>query len=262
MLRALLAFTYRKRLPARFGGARVRVTPRADARLLRRGWEGIARDLMLVADRMVRPGDAVWDIGANQGIFAFLAAYRAGPGGAVRALEADPAYADMAFRSAAALGPSYAPVEVLCAAIADAPGVLLFAVSSRGHARSHLVGHGGGDAAPPAAAIRSVVAVTGDGLLAHWPAPALVKIDVEGAELAALEGCARLLRDVRPVLYVEVSERNADAVTARLRAAGYALGDLQGDGSVRPAPRCTFHTVAWPEERGDPAARAQSATRV
>ena len=49
-----------------------------------------------------------------------------------------------------------------------------------------------------------MVSVTGDFLLDHWPAPDFVKMDVEGAELLALQGAGRLLEEVRPTFYIEV----------------------------------------------------------
>jgi hypothetical protein len=37
-----------------------------------------------------------------------------------------------------------------------------------------------------------------------WPRVAMVKLDIEGAEVAALRGAAELLRSARPALLVEV----------------------------------------------------------
>jgi FkbM family methyltransferase len=61
-----------------------------------------------------------------------------------------------------------------------------------------------------------------------FPAPQLVKMDLEGGEGRALEGMARLLRDVKPILLIEVHGRIAAAETwARLATAGYAVRDLE-----------------------------------
>ncbi len=42
-----------------------------------------------------------------------------------------------------------------------------------------------------------------DGILPDLPAPRLVKVDVEGAELDVLAGATRLMREVKPVWIVE-----------------------------------------------------------
>lgn len=87
-MRRLLSFVFPKRLPRGFGQGSLLVSPRADTRVLRPGWERCAGDPMIVAERNVRPGMTVWDIGGNLGIFSAFAAARAGneydgpPGGA------------------------------------------------------------------------------------------------------------------------------------------------------------------------------------
>lgn len=243
--RELLDFEYGKRLPAEFGGAKIRVTARADRRVLRPGWNGAARDLQMVARNLVRPGMTVWDIGANLGIFSFMAAGCAGARGRVHALEADPKYADLIAHTAAGLGASYAPVDVLCAAIDARDGIRSFGISARGHARNRLVAEGtsaGGDLAT----LRSVVALRGDALLENWRAPDVVKIDVEGAEIAALEGASRLLSEIRPVLYIEIAEANAQAASEILHGHGYDLFRLEGDGSESPIGTGCFYTIARP----------------
>ncbi len=244
MLRQLLSFEFRKKLPQEFGGERIYVTGRADARVLKPGWDGAALDLQLITRTLVQPGMCVWDIGANQGILSFLAASKVGAEGAVYALEADPRYADQIFRSGLRLSPAYRPVTVLCAAISDSRDVLEFAISAKGHARNRLVQEG--DDRSGFAAVKSVIALTGDDLLERWRAPDVIKMDVEGAELAALRGCERVLSEARPVLYLEVSERTREDVTALLRGHGYQIFHLEGDGSETPVETCTFYTIARP----------------
>lgn len=56
--------------------------------------------------------------------------------------------------------------------------------------------------------------------------PSLVKIDVEGAEKLVLEGATRVLRDIRPVIIIEVTE-NADTVGAILTSNGYLISDRE-----------------------------------
>lgn len=132
----ILNIEFKKTLPKDFGSARIIVTGRADRRVLKPGWNGAAYDLQLVARKLIEPGMTVWDIGANQGLFAFMAAFKAGPTGHVYALEADPHYADLIHRSSRNLSDAYAPVDILSAAISDQNSVLRFSTSRSGHARN------------------------------------------------------------------------------------------------------------------------------
>jgi FkbM family methyltransferase len=66
-------------------------------------------------------------------------------------------------------------------------------------------------------------------------APAVVKIDVEGAEAEVIRGAAALLRTVRPILFLELHmdelERRGEstkALLAQLTAAGYRFGEPDG----------------------------------
>lgn len=102
-----------------------------------------------------------------------------------------------------------------------------------------------------------VPTVTLDQLLDATFPPELVKIDVEGAELLVLDGAERLLREVRPMLLVEVAEQNVDAATERLRRAGYRIHDASAPEKGLPdIERCTWDTLAVPAERPAPAAAA------
>ena len=243
IFRNFLNFEFRKRLPSEFGGGRIYVTGRADARVLKFGWKGAAFDLQIVTRNIIGRDMCVWDIGANQGILSFLAASKVGPSGSVYALEADPHYADLIHRSSARLPAAYQPVNVLCAAISDQPGVLEFGVSAKGHARNKLLTEGDNFEVE---AVKAVPAITGDALLDVWNAPHFVKMDVEGAEFAALSGSRRILAEVRPIFYLEVSQENVDKVSEILREFDYDIFHLKGDGQEQPIDTCSFYTIARP----------------
>jgi hypothetical protein len=68
------------------------------------------------------------------------------------------------------------------------------------------------------------------------PAPDLVKIDVEGAEAAVLDGAAEILQRTRPGLLIELHSTNR-AVAERLENLSF-VGCLLGTrGSIRTGPR-------------------------
>src|SRR5262245_60301101 len=129
-----------KRLPAEFGSTPIYVSPdarlsyffrsvgRTDSRLL--GW----------ATELVRPGEIVWDIGSNCGVFSMAAALRAGCDGAVLAMEPDPFLAQLLRRSAGGLGDSDAAIEILQAAAAERTGRGTLNIASRGRAANWLEG--------------------------------------------------------------------------------------------------------------------------
>lgn len=154
--------------------------------------------LLGLARRFVNPGDRVWDIGANVGLFAFAAASRAR---SVLAVEPDITLARLLRRTATAQG---APVDVLPLAVSSAMGVERFVIAKRSRSTNHLEGVGttmtGGTREEVI-----VPTVTLDWLATQFPPPDLVKIDIEGAELIALrQGQALLER--RPVLICEVED--------------------------------------------------------
>jgi FkbM family methyltransferase len=68
------------------------------------------------------------------------------------------------------------------------------------------------------------------------PKIGVVKIDTEGAELLVLRGAKDLLAEVKPIIYLEIEERNLKAypykvidVLNHLNAAGYRLETLDGE---------------------------------
>ena len=237
--RATHRLVLRRRLPRPFRAARIYVSSEGGLRYLRPSMEGVDPDLLRLAAELVRPGDVVWDIGANIGLFTFAAAVAAGPNGHVLALEPDALLVGLLRRSALA-NHRLGSVEVLPAAVADEIGVARFNVARRNRATSHLDGFG----TAQTGGVRTtelVPTVTLDWLAARFPMPRVVKIDVEAAELKVLNGAACVLRS-QPTIICEVTARNAEPAADLFATYGYKLYDAHQN----PAQRIPM-TIAPPD---------------
>jgi FkbM family methyltransferase len=231
----------RRRLPAPFSDARIYVSTEGGLRYLARPMSRVDPVLLRLAAEVVRPGDTVWDIGANMGLFSVAAAVVAGPAGRVLAVEPDTDLVGLLRRSAAGAG-RRAPLEILPAAVSDELSVARFHIARRNRATSHLAGFGT-EMAGGVRATRVVPTVTLDWLAERFPVPDVLKVDVEGAELAVLAGGTAVLG--RPRVICEVSAHNAVAVAELLSARGYTMydGDL-APGERVPLPSAPFNTLA------------------
>ena len=67
-----------------------------------------------------------------------------------------------------------------------------------------------------------------DSLLDCFDAPNFVKIDVEGAELMALQGSQKLINLVRPIFYIEVGEDISEEVFMIFDSANYTARSPEG----------------------------------
>lgn len=133
----------------------------------------------------IRPGDLFVDVGANQGGWTLTLA---GRGARVMAFEPVPAtLARLRENVRANAGRVGSRVTVIPLALADKPGEAAFTTDlDAGNRRRHPEeGAAGGSVV--------VRMARGEDVLAD-ESPALMKIDVEGQELAVLRGCAGLLR--------------------------------------------------------------------
>lgn len=174
----------------------------------------------------LKPGDRFLDVGANCGYLSLYAAKIVGPSGRVLAFEPNPAMRDALARNAA-LNCLADRVEILGVGLSDAPASAALHLTRGNTGAGSLRPADGTDAVP-------IELETYDRLAAAngWPAPDLVKIDVEGAEVRALRGMAGLLScSSRPRrLLCEVSEWS-------LRALGSSkdeLFDLMAGHGYRP----------------------------
>ena len=237
----------KRRLPHRVGGEHIYVSPDASLKFWK--WNLNKSDPLLFdwAVEFIRQGDVVWDIGANIGLFTFAAANLAGASGQVLAVEADIWLADLLRRSARHKSGQSAPVGVLPVAVSDSINLTRFNIAARGRSTNHLEQVQGSTQTGGVRESVMVVTVTLDWLLAGTPAPRVLKIDVEGAELQVLKGAQNLLSTVQPIILCEVSLNNAPAVADLLHAHGYTLFDLEADGASRkPLAQPTFNTLACP----------------
>jgi FkbM family methyltransferase len=239
-----------RRLPARFGALRLRVSPGASLTYYRGLRQPSFQDLYDFAEGYVQPGQTVWDVGPNMGVFTFAAAARAQIAGRVLCLEPDLWSVNLLRRSCRYNRGRAAPVDVLPVAVSDDLRLEWLNIPERCRAATHLASSEGGAGEEITGAVREqhlVPTVTLDWLAARYPIPQVIKIDVDGSEFRVLTGGLTLLRQHRPILLTEVYERNADIVTKLLHDLGYALFDYDhAEAGKRPIARTAYNTLALP----------------
>lgn len=153
-----------------------------------------------VMARALRPGDVVVDGGANVGFFTLLMAKLVGPSGWVHAFEPEPGNRKALVRNIELN--NLMQVTLCTKPLWNRPEKLLL----HRHAdpgQSAIVLEGNEDCS-------TVWATTLDHELPGGTAPRLLKLDIEGSELRALEGATKLL-DNRPPPYI-IAEMNEPAL--------------------------------------------------
>jgi len=238
----------RRRLPAKFRSLPILVTPEAGLRFWYR-MSQVDPLLYKMAEELVKPGYAVWDVGANVGLFSFCAAARSGRSGFVLAIEPDFWLAQLIQRSSQELSGSRtdcSEVRVLCASASDSNRVAELAIAERARASNHLTEVTGASPSGGTRALQLSVSLTLDSLLQQFPPPTVLKIDVETHETSVLKGAGRLLKEIRPAIWCEVSTENSTIVTQLLQEAGYELFGAQTQPRQR-TKRAWFQTLAIPK---------------
>jgi FkbM family methyltransferase len=158
-----------------------------------------------------KPGQTVYDIGANAGYYSLIASRVLGPTGRVVAFEPSPR--NLGFLHHHLSLNHNTNVKVLDIAVSDSEGMTRFFVDndpklSRVMAAGNIV----------------VRTTTLDRLMGELPLPDLIEMDIEGAEYSALLGAERLLRAASPVIFLSTHGRDVHrACCELLRTLGYDL---------------------------------------
>ncbi len=153
-----------------------------------------------VIEALLAPGDTAVDVGANFGFFTVLAGRSVGPDGRVVAFEPLPS---MRRELEVNLGLNgLANCRVRPEAVSDRAGAARLFEGPRGNPGLSSLRPLADSGAP-----LEVETVALDAALSAEERVALVKIDVEGAELRVLEGMAGLIGRWRPDVVLEVTDR-------------------------------------------------------
>jgi len=197
--------------------------------------------------RHVPAGGVFYDVGANLGFFALLGAHMTGPDGRVLAFEPAPDNAAAIRHNAEVNG--LLNVEVVKKAVAAAAGEgRLQVVDDQSWSKLEEYG-----AHPGTERVLDVPVIALDEEISAGalPPPDVVKIDVEGAEIAVLEGMARTLAEHRPAIICELHDTHREFVE-HMRGAGYRVVNLEGPGPVEDQASPSAHALALPrDEPGD-----------
>jgi FkbM family methyltransferase len=189
----------------------------------------------------IRPGDIVFDIGANVGLYTLAAARAVGDGGRVFAFEPVPATAAV-LQDHIALNSGVDRVEVVAEVVDETSGTVDFWEQG-----TSLVASIVGESAQTGEAFLDghAVCVTrpsvslDDFCRDRAITPDVVKIDAEGAEGRVLRGARALLERRQSRLFLEVHPwslnrvgESSESVLAQLRAAGYECELIDTDGNT------------------------------
>jgi FkbM family methyltransferase len=199
--------------------------------------EGAVQEAMI---RHLGAGGVLYDVGANVGFFSLLGARLVGPGGAVYAFEPAPDNAAAVERNARLN--SLPNISVIPKAVSSGAGrSRLFVVDDQSWSRLEEVG-----AHPFTERVIDIELVSIDDAVRSGEIrpPTVVKIDVEGAEIAVLEGMRQTLREHRPAVICELHGTHREFART-MSELEYRLVNLEGTISIEDEGS-SAHALALP----------------
>jgi FkbM family methyltransferase len=181
-------------------------------------WEGkYEQSMQQLFVKFLKPGTIVFDVGANYGFYAMLAAH---VGADVFAFEPDNENAEALARHADMNGLAF-HIHIARTAVYSYTGNIALEPPDVGGS------HGNAHTRPRESETVNAVYVpctTLDNFILSNPQPNLVKMDVEGAESEVLKGADQLFLTCRPYLLCEIhDEQNASFSKVWLEEHGYTL---------------------------------------
>ena len=174
------------------------------------------QDEFRIMRHVLHAGDTFIDVGANHGSFSMVAARLVGPTGIVLAVEPQPRLATLLRKSFAANNYSHCHcVELACS---DRTGQAELFIPDTGSGSAGLVECFSGRTKHRTVSVR-MTPLDDEADWKSFSGQVLIKLDVEGSELAFLRGAERLIRHHRPLVILEINPTTASA-------AGYTISDL------------------------------------
>jgi FkbM family methyltransferase len=171
--------------------------------------------------RLLRPGHTFYDVGANAGFFTLVASRLVGPRGRCIAFDPLPENHESVVEQIGLNGLSNCHSVPYAVGACEMQAAVCF--EHPGASTAHLGTPTGGE--------RHVETrvITLDTARHQYGPPHVIKLDIEGAEAAALRGATRLLHQVRPTWLIELHGPECERdVKQLLRAADYAFFRLDG----------------------------------
>jgi FkbM family methyltransferase len=187
-------------------------------------------DVQLALQRLLRPGDVFYDVGANAGFFTVLGGRLTGPSGKVFAFE--PVLENIKSVQEQIELNGLSRCEVVPVAVSAHSGPRTLSYNPGSSSMAHLgPRHVGSEREI------QVQAVTLDEFTVNHPFPSLVKVDVEGAEVEVLQGAVAMVkRGVSFILELHGPAMAEESVGVLART-GYTFQTLNGSPVARPADR-------------------------
>jgi FkbM family methyltransferase len=189
--------------------------------------------LVPVLRATLRPGAVFYDVGANVGIYTLWASRLVGAAGRVRAFEPVPDTARWLNQLIAENGADN--VEWAPVAVSDRAHTVVLETVAHASGLSHVTPAAPDDGSVVGPDAVQVEAVVLDDFVDSHDTPTLVKIDVEGHELAVFRGMGRTLEHGRPVVVFEAPDTvgatgDTATIVALLGDAGYRVWSLTSRG--------------------------------
>jgi len=168
----------------------------------------------------LKQGDVIYDVGGHVGFISLISARIVGPEGFVYSFEADPDNASR-IRAHARMN-AQSNLEVIPTAVWSECTTLLFEMALSSSSRNTGAVKNSAEETNGKRTIQ-IEAIALDRFAQDHPSPAVVKIDVEGAEQKVLEGSETLFRTSKPLLVCEIHSAETGAGVADwLKTMGYS----------------------------------------
>ncbi len=186
----------------------------------------------------LKAGETFFDVGANAGFFTLVAAKLVGPGGRCVAFDPSPDN-DRVIREQLELN-GLNNCGSVAKAVGARAGTAMFAFSAPGSPMGHLGAAANGEQS------LEVQVITLDEAAKHYGRPNFIKLDVEGADIEAMQGAAELLRGARPRWLIELHSDDCQREVGRMLVeANYEIFDLTRK-RLDPAVGLPRHILARP----------------